>query len=337
MERSPMKRVFNVTMLAIALLLCWAAPTFAQKTLKLNESIGPGSPEDAALLVFKKEVEERSKGSLKIEIYLQDALGNAQSSFENLMTGSLDLYSGSLEYYQALVPQELSVVSLPYILKDNEHLRRYLKSPIFQEAEKKLLARGIRFISTEFNAVRGPYRVIFSTKPILKLEDLQGMKVRMNPNEVAIRSWRNFGAVPITMGWNEIYLALRQGVVQAATAPLGLVRSSKFTEVAPYVTATYEYPQVWPMAVSERVWKKLNADEQKILVDSAKIAGDAYTKITAESAERDMQWMMDHDSAVFIRINVEPFHKKMEPFYQELISQGMMSREVYEGVKALTP
>jgi len=328
-------RISTLAAVSAAVLLGLAAPAFAQKTLKLNESIGPGSPEDAALKLFKKEVEERSGGKLKIDVYLQDQLGNAQSSFEGLMTGTLDLYSGSLEYYQSLVPEELSVVSMPYIIKDDEHLKRYLKSPTFERAEKKLLDRGIRFISTEFNAVRGPYRVIISTKPILRLEDLDGLKVRMNPNEAAIRSWRNFGAVPIQMGWNEIYLALRQGVVQAATAPLGLLKSSKFTEVAHYVTAIKEYPQVWPMAISERVWKKLTSEEQKILVEAAKNTGDAYTKITEESAERDIQDMIAHDNAVFIRINTEPFRERMKPFYHELIKQGFMPQDVYDQVIAL--
>ena len=77
-------------MLFIAGLLASSA-AHAQRTLKINESLGPGSPEEAALKAFQKAVEDGSHGQLKIAIHLSDALGNAQTSLENLSTGTLEL------------------------------------------------------------------------------------------------------------------------------------------------------------------------------------------------------------------------------------------------------
>jgi TRAP-type C4-dicarboxylate transport system substrate-binding protein len=96
-----------------------ATPALAHITLKVNESLGPGSPEETALNAFKKAVEDGSKGEIKIVIHLQDALDNPQTSMENLITGSLELYSGALEYYEPQTKEELSVVSLPYFLVDH--------------------------------------------------------------------------------------------------------------------------------------------------------------------------------------------------------------------------
>src|SRR3954451_8923629 len=97
----------------VALLLC--GPATAEKRLKLNESLGPGSPEDVALQLFKKTVEEQSKGELKIQVHRQDELGKPETALENLMTGSLDLYSGALEYYAPIVGPEINVLSIPYL------------------------------------------------------------------------------------------------------------------------------------------------------------------------------------------------------------------------------
>ena len=211
--------------LTVAVFALLSFPAQAEKLLKINESLGPGSPEELALLHFKKLVEEGSKGEVKIAIHLQDALGKPTQALESLTIGALDLYSGALEYYAPIVGEEINAISLPYFVTSHDHLRAYLKSPAFKKAEEKLLARGIRVLSTEWNADRGPYRVLVSSKAVLSADDLKGLKVRMFPNEVYVRSWKQLETVPIQLAWTETYLGIRQGVVNAVTAPLSLVRS----------------------------------------------------------------------------------------------------------------
>jgi TRAP-type C4-dicarboxylate transport system substrate-binding protein len=318
-----------------ALCLVVAAPAQAEKLLKVNESLGPGSPEELALQHFKKLVEEGSKGELKIRIHLQDELGKPDSALENLMTGSLDLYSGALEYYAPIAGPEINAISLPYLVKGHDHLRAYLKSEAFRPAIDKLMARGIRVISTEWNADRGPYRVLVSAKPVLSPKDLEGLKVRMFPNEVYVRSWKQLGTVPVQLAWTETYLGIRQGVVNAVTAPLSLVRSVKFTEVAPYIVEIKEYPQTWPMTVSERVWKRLGAAEQALLVSAANEAGKTYAKTTMERAQSDVDEMVRTNNAVVIRFNTTALREKMQPLYGDLIKEGALSQPLYDAVNSL--
>ena len=309
------------------------AGAHAAQTLRLNESLGPGSPEAEALAVFKKHVEDGSGGSLKVALFFQDQLGNPQTSTENLMTGSLDLYSGALEYYEPLAHDEFGVMSLAYFIPDPMHLLQYIASPTFQAARQKILDRGIRFL--EISAQRGPYRVIVTTKPVLRVEDLQGLKLRMFPNQIAIRSWQNLGTVTLQVPFDQVYLGLRQGVIQGVTAPLSAIRSMKFTEVAPYVTAIREFPQVWPITVSERVYQKLSPEYQKLLVDAAAEAADTYTAATIQHGNEDIAAMIHDNNAVFIDVNTAPFRKKMEPFYQQLLKEGALNQQVYDTVNAI--
>ena len=81
---------------AVAVFALLSFPAQAEKLLKINESLGPGSPEELALLHFKKLVEEGSKGEVKIAIHLQDALGKPTQALESLTIGALDLYRGDL-------------------------------------------------------------------------------------------------------------------------------------------------------------------------------------------------------------------------------------------------
>src|SRR4051812_13784514 len=326
-------RFIKPLLLAAALWLASTWPVAAQVTLKLNESLGPGSVEEVALKHFKKLVEEGSKGQLLIAIHLQDALGKPDAALEGLITGTLDLYSGALEYYAQIVPEELNAISIPYLLKDNAALRKYLASPTFRTAEKRLLERGIRVLSTEYNAERGPYRVLVSSKPVRTVEDVKDLKIRMFPNDVYIRSWKHLGATPVQLAWTETYLGIRQGVVNAVTAPVALVNPMKFTEVAPYIIEIREYPQTWPITISEKTWKKLPPAQQQLLVNAANEAGKVYTQTTNERIAGDIQAMVTNNKAEVIKVDTASFRRKMEPFYDELVKEKLLSAEILATVK----
>ena len=146
--------------LVAVFLAAWLLIPAAQvaQPLRLNESLGPGSSEEAALNVFKKHVEDGSGSDLKIALYFQDQLGNPPTPAEYLMTGPLDLYSGAPEYYEPLAREKLGVTSLAYFLPDFATLQRYIASPVPAAARQRILDRGIRFL--QLSAERGPHRVI---------------------------------------------------------------------------------------------------------------------------------------------------------------------------------
>jgi TRAP-type C4-dicarboxylate transport system substrate-binding protein len=334
-RRVVMKKLGILTLAFLFFLGFFNGSSYAAKMLRLNESVGPGSPEDLALQRFKQLVEERTKGELQIRIYLLDQLGSPTTSIENLEMGTLDLYSGALEYYEKMAPDELRVQSLLYFFKDREHLRKYLKSPVFQKAVDKIRAQGIRFLCTEWSADRGPYRVFASSKPIFGPEDLAGVKKRIWPNDVVRRGWENLGATPVILPWTETYLAIKQGMIQGVTGPFATMRSMRFTEVARFVTETKEFYQVWPIAISEKIWQQLPSAQQKILVDSANDAGKEYSRATYAAAENDMDAMMKDNNAVFMKVNLEPFAKKMMPFYQKLVQEGYLKKDIFDAVQTL--
>ena len=322
---------FGICALAVS-----AALDVSARTLKNNESLPATSVEGDALRVFKESVESKTNGELEIRLHFNDELGDPKTSLENLGTGTLELYSGALSYYSALIPETLGVSSLLYLFKDSDHLRRYLKSPVFAKGHERMIKDfGIRFISTDFSGDRGPYRIWLSKKPALTIDDFVGVKMRLWPNDMAIRAWKHIGAVPTVMPWNEVYLALRQGRVDAVTSGVNGAHDSKLTEVVPHVTVLRQFPQVWPIAISEQVWQSLTAEQQKIVEDAANEATLHYAQVTYEMAEANIQKMIQENGATWSRINTDPFAEKMKPFYQSLIEDGVVSQEVYDEVSRL--
>jgi TRAP-type transport system periplasmic protein len=324
-------KLFVAALIALAVV----SPSSAQRVLKINESLGPGSPEEMALERFKELVEEGSSGELAIQIHLLDALGKPDVALESLMTGSLELYSGALEYYSTIVGPEINVISLPYFIGTHDKLRAYLKSEAFQPALDKLLENGVRVLSTEWNADRGPYRVLVTAKPVREVDDIEGLKVRMFPNDVYQRSWAALGAVPVQLAWTETYLGIRQGTVDAVTSPLSLVRSMKFSEVAPYIVEIKEYPQTWPITISERVWQTLTPEQQQLLVDSANEAGRLYAETTMERAQQDIEAMKAENDAEVIEIDRDAMRAKLSGLYEELANEGVVPASLIEAVNAL--
>jgi TRAP-type C4-dicarboxylate transport system substrate-binding protein len=325
----------KISVVSIILVIFLGLGSVWAKTLRVNESLGPGSPEAIALEAFKKYVEENTNGDLEIRIYLNDQLGDPQTSIENLMNGTLDLYSGALSYYTKLAPDQLNVLTMLYFFKDRDHFRRYLTSPVFKKGQDKILEQGIRFLSTEFKGNRGPYRVFICTKPIFTPEDLDGVKMRIWPNEAVKKCWTHMGASPTVLPWTEVYLAIKQNMIQAVTAPLNTVRNMRFTEVAPYVTELKQFQQTWPITISEQVWKTLPESQQKVLVDGANYATEVYSAEVIKAAERDIEYMLKENNAVFIRVNTGLFEAKMLPFYDQLIEEGYIKKEIFEQVQAL--
>lgn len=330
-----MTKAFVTVLAGLALAALVALPASAERVLKLNESLGPGSPEDVALQKFKELVETGSDGNLRIQIHLLDALGKPDVALESLMTGSLDLYSGALEYYATIVGPEINVISLPHFIGTHDTLRAYLKSEAFAPAVEKLQDAGIRILSTEWNADRGPYRVLLASRPVRMPEDLAGLKVRMFPNEVYQRAWAALGTVPIQLAWTETYLGIRQGTVEGVTAPLSLVRSMRFAEVAPYIVEIKEYPQTWPLMISERTWQLLSPEHQQLLVDAANEAGKVYAATTMERAQADVEAMKAENGAEVIEIDRAALRAMLEEYYTQLVSEGTVPQDLFDAVNAI--
>ncbi len=328
-------RRLMMAVVALAFAVAATGAAQAQRTLRINESLGPGSVEDVALQEFKRLVEANPAAGLQIRIFHNDALGNPQTSLENLMTGTLDLYSGAMEYYQPIAPVEIGLMSVPYVLRDHAHMRRYLTSEAFDAARQRLLARGIRFVSTEFNADRGPYRVLVSSKAVTQLSDLQGLRIRMFPNEIAVRAWRHLGTEPPVLPHTEPYLALRQGVVQGAPYPMAAIRPTRFAEVAPFLFRTDEFPQTWPMTISDRVWGQLNAAQRETIVAAANAAGKLYARETLQRIDGDIEAMRRENNLKIADVDLGPLRKHMESFHQELIREGAMPQALYDAVARL--
>ena len=336
MKKSRIGRVLLAVVLVGMLLLTFPLSQAVAKsvTFKMATKQSFSSPEGQAFLYFADLVKKKTNGNFIVNVYPSEQLGTTEVSLKGVQMGAIDIYAEGTSYLKMFIPI-YEYFSPPFVFRSRDQFLRFMRSSYVQGLEKELAEKhGIKLIDTQHTWMRGPYRVLCSTKPIMRLEDLQGIKMRMFPNQFVLQAWTELGARPTVLPWTETYLALKQGIVEMVTSPVSQVGAMKFSEPAKYVTRTDEYPQTIVFATNTKKFNKLSPANQKALIDACNEAGLKSNVLINAAAEKVIQNFIERDKAVFIRTSMAPFQKKLEPFYQKAEKEGKIPAGVLDRIRS---
>lgn len=311
------------------------APAKKPVELKLGLKKPDNHIESIAIKKFAELVEQKTKGEVKIIPYFGESLGDSKTQLENLVQGVQDFYADSYTFYEKYSPA-FRIHSLPYVFRDNEHYAKFLKSDAQAQMEKELLDKaGIRIINIDRNWPRGPYRVIASKKPIQKLEDLKGLKLRLPDSQAQFKTWQVLGPSISTMPWSECYLALKQGTIEAITAPIGDIHQEKFYEVVSHLTITHEYPQQIAIAMNNKKFMSLTKEQQQALYEAAKEAGELCTKLLNENTQLYVNELKNKYNVKIYEVDLEPWRQKVSEVHKQLEKEGFIPAGLIDKAKAI--
>ena len=250
-----MKKVFQISItLILSTVFIFVGMTFAAEkiTVKVAVNAGAEDPFGIAALYFQKRIAELTDNAVEAKLFMQGVLGSEESALENTIAGNIDFDIVSNSVTANVVPA-LLVLDLPYGLSSLEHAWRVLDGPIGQYINEEARDKGIRVLGWAF---AGSRCLIFKSKPVKNLADLKGLKVRVPSNPIYSETIKAWGANPTTIPWNEVYLALSQGVVDGIETAPGPSFDKKHYEAAKYLIQTNHlyYFHLW--VASEKNWKK---------------------------------------------------------------------------------
>lgn len=235
--------------------------------LRLGHDQPVGSMYDEGHHMFKKLVEERSKGRIKADVFPAGQLGAEVAMVEGVRLGTLDIASSSAANAATIIP-ELGLFSVAYNFRDRSHVDRVVNDPRFAKKVDELIASknlGIRRIGFYTSGVRN----VYSRKgSVASPDDLKGVKIRVQNNPVEVRVWKAFGAIPTPMNFGEVYQALQSGVIDAAENGLAVIESNKHYEAAKYISRTEHQYTLNLLFMNEKKFLSLPADLQKIVADA---------------------------------------------------------------------
>jgi tripartite ATP-independent transporter DctP family solute receptor len=282
------------------------------KELKLSHTDPPGGPREMASILFAEKVKEYTQGRYTVKTYPSGVLGNDNKAVELLTIGGLDLTVAGSSIYGKSV-KEMNLLMSPFLVESFEqgwHL--YDDSKWIAARYKELEARGIKVLATW----EAGFRCLTTRKPVKIPADIKGMKLRVPPAQIHLIIWKTLGANPVSMGLNEVYMAIQQGVVDGQENPIPTIWTNKFYEVAKYVTITNHVYGPIPLSISMKTWKSMTSKDQKAFLKAAKEAS-AYSRKMVSEQEGQMLKDMKKAGAIIYYPNLKEWYKAVAPAYKE--------------------
>ena len=244
----------------------------------LNEQSNQGR----AAKVFAEQVEKASGGKMKVRAIGAAALGPDVQMQQALIGGAQEMMVGSTATLVGIT-KEMAIWDTPFLFNNVNEADAVLDGPVGQKVMDKLTEKGLVGLVYWENG----FRNLTNTKrPVTKLEDLEGIKLRVMQNNVYLESFKTLGANALPMPFSELFSALETKTVDGQENPFNTILSSKFFEVQKYLSVTNHVYSPWIVLVSKKWWDQLSKDEQKILRDAAIASRDFERKDTREEAGR---------------------------------------------------
>ncbi|MBP1155774.1 MULTISPECIES: TRAP transporter substrate-binding protein [unclassified Paenibacillus] len=295
--------------------------------IKLGHALTETNFRHTAALKFKELVEQKSNGTMEVQVFSGEQLGSESAMLQSIVTNSIQATPVATGLFAKYSPS-IGVIELPYLFENFEQAWKVLDGAVGKELADPLIGKGIRIISYWENGFR---QITNSKKPIEKPEDLKGVKIRTPEIPVSLSVLKAMGANSLGMAYSELYPALEQHVVDGQENPLTNINASKFYEVQKYLSMTgHQYSPV-PFAVSEAFWKTLSPDQQKIISDSGKEAGQMMRELVKQDdiklkAELQTKGMLINEP------DKKPFQEAVAPVYKEY--ESTYGKELIEKVRS---
>jgi tripartite ATP-independent transporter DctP family solute receptor len=236
-----------------------------ERELRFAMSLAADHPLGVAGQRFADIVSEKSDGKLKVSLYAGAVLGSDQQNLSAVRGGTLD-FTTMATGLLAGINKEFMVFDLPFMFNNSQEAYALSDGPVGTELMEKLSSEGIHGLGIWDLGFRN---MTNNRRPIAKLEDIQGLKLRVIAAPVYIDLFTQLGANPVPMTFGEVYGALESGAIDGQDNPLAVIQSAKFAEVQDYLSITRHIYTGMPFLMSSKTWDSLSADEQKIIAEAA--------------------------------------------------------------------
>lgn len=276
---STLRRSVLVTALLSATTL-----TFAQSAIKLilGHGAAPGNPRHEASIKFADVVKAKSSGRIEVQVAPSAQLGDDAAMVTALRTGAIDMSANSQGAVANAVP-EFAAFGMPFMFSSPAQAFKVLDGPLGKELADKSAEKGLILLGTWDNGIR---QMTNGKRPITKVEDLKGLKMRVPPDATLVDIMQALGAEAQQIKFAELYVALQQGVVDGQENPLVNIHASKLYEVQKHLALTNHQFQMTPFLMSKRTWDKLSEADRKIVQEAAAEATALQRKLSQEADDK---------------------------------------------------
>ena len=311
------RRLRRLILASAVALIGPALPAAAQQKLQIAGNFATEHPSSVAVdQVFKKEVARLTNNQLQVDVFPAMQLGGAKENVDAVRSGTLALTWVGAAFLSRIAP-ELEAVSLPFVFANREAAFRVIDGPVGHAIDKKLQDKG--FLSLGWMEL-GMRHVTNSKTPIRTMADLKGLKIRLQPNETHLNTFRALGANPVAMDVKELYSALEQHVVDGQENPYTVISASRFGEVQKHLSNTGHFFDFIAVVASKRAFEQLKPEYQKAVREAMTATIKYQRKLAAEQ-----------EAAKFAELKAKMTYTEITPAAREEMRKA--SLPVIEDVK----
>ena len=278
------RKTFTRTLLAItasAVMFPLAVQAQAVK-LTLGHGAAPGNPRHEAAVKFAEVVKAKASGRIEVQVAPSAQLGDDAAMVTALRTGALDMSANSQGAVANAVP-EYAAYGMPFLFSTPAQAFKVLDGALGKELADKSAEKGLVVLGYWDNGIR---HMTNSKRPITKVEDMKGLKMRTPPDAVLVDIMQSLGAEAQQIKFAELYVALQQGVVDGQENPLVNIHASKLYEVQKHLALTSHMFQMTPFLMSKRTWDKLSDADRKAVTEAATEATALQRKMSQEADDK---------------------------------------------------
>lgn len=305
--------------------------TVPEYVLTYAENQAEGYPTTESAHYFSDLVYERSEGRIKINVYAGGELGDEVSVIEQMQFGGLDFARASIMTMGEFIP-EMNVLQLPYLYNDSEHMWKVLKGEIGLEIMDKVQEYGLTALSWYDAGTRNFY----TRQKVEKLEDFQGLKIRVAKSEFMKALVSSLGATPVAMDYSDVYSALELKIIDGAENNWPSYTSMEHYKVAKYMLLD-EHNQIPELQlISQNTYNKLSNEDQKIIKECA-LESSIYEQKLWDEYETACKEIAAEAGVVVTELNkkekqkfkeaVMTVYNRLAPQYQDLVQKIINASE----------
>ncbi len=275
--------------------------------IRVGHDAHPGEPFYAGTEKWKELLEERSGGTMILELYPSSQLGSKDDLLDQIASGEAVSTLADGAYFYDRGVKDFGIVFGPYLFDSWDEAYKLYESPWYQEQADKLAQTAkLKILASNW---RFGVRHTLTTKPVRQLSDFNGIKLRVPTNVIQLKGMEVLGTAPTPMALGEVYTALQQGTIDGVENPVALLYYGKFHEVAKYLLLDSHVYNITNLVVGIDFYNSLTPEQQQMLSETCREAGIYQNELSEQSDIELIKTMQEEGVTV-----IEP----SEEFKQEL-------------------
>lgn len=282
-------RLSFIRLMAAAIAVCAIGAASAQdikeRTLKLGLQNPKGHPAVMGAEKFAEIVAAKSGGKIKVNLFPGGVLGGDAQTVSAVQGGTIEMTVLNSGILSAQV-KEFAIYDFPFLFANSREVDAVVDGPFGTALHAKLADRGIIGLAYWELGFRN---LTNSKRPIRKVEDIAGLKLRVIPSPINIDWVKALDANPTPLAFPELYAALEQRAVDGQENPVSVILANKFAEVQKYLALTNHQYNPQSVIVSKKLWDGMSATERQILQTAATEAGTYQRKVSRELAATQLE------------------------------------------------